>query len=155
MTKAGSTRARARAHRGDAAADRRARARLPRPVGQVGCRRVAVARRLRRRAAGVLDFSHTLSTAPGTDARSSSRRSLREDTRLRRLLRPPRRGRARHAGARHELASGSHNLETLLRERKALVGEFLQLSVPAADGATEAVLGTVRVDLDALPRSIA
>ena len=51
---------------------------------------------------------------------------------------------------RHELASGFVNLETLLRERKALVGEVLQLSAPAADGATEAVLGTVRVDLDAL-----
>ena len=30
------------------------------------------------------------------------------------------------------------------------MGEVLQLSAPAADGATEAVLGTVRVDLDAL-----
>ena len=104
---------------------------------------------------GALDFSHTLSTAPGTATRAQLVEALAssetQDSDVYFVLHAE--GAPATPGAkppRHELASGFVNLETLLRERKALVGEVLQLSAPAADGATEAVLGTVRVDLDAL-----
>ena len=71
----GARRARApRAHRGDAAADRRARARLPRPVRQIGRRRVAVARRVRRRdRRGARLLAHVVDGARDGDARAAGR----------------------------------------------------------------------------------